>query len=227
MLSVIIPVYNEKNTIVELIKKIQAVPLEKEVIVINNASTDGTKELLEKINEPNIRVMHHQVNKRKGGAVIEGLKAAKGEFAIIQDGDLEYDPQDYLKLIEPLIKKEADMVLGSRFYIKRSGLPLHRLGNQFLTGLLNFLFKSNINDYATCYKMARLETYRSLKLKTTGFDIDVEIICRVLKRNLRISEVPISYYPRNFKEGKKIRFIDGIWAIFSIFKYRFFDQGCL
>lgn len=222
MLSVIVPVYNEKATIEEIVKRIQAVPLEKEIILVDDASSDGTSEIIQKLafSNPEILSIHHQKNQGKGQSILDALKEARGEIAIIQDADLEYDPKEYVKLLAPLNNNEADLAFGARFFIQRSGLPFHRLGNQVLTGLLNFLFRTNLNDYATCYKMGSLKTFRSLNLKATGFDIDVEITCNAIKKGLKIKEIPISYFPRNFKEGKKIRLVDGLWAIFYIIKYR-------
>lgn len=220
MLSIIIPVYNEEKTIKEIVNKILALPLEKEIIIVDDASTDSTKEIIEKLSASNVKTLFHEKNQGKGQSVLDAVKEARGEYLIIQDADLEYDPEDYLKLFEALEKGQADIAYGARFFIKRSGLPLHRLGNQVLTGLLNFLYGSNLNDYATCYKMFKRTVFESLNLKATGFDIDVEITCKALKRGVHIKEVPISYYPRNFKEGKKIRFSDALWAMFYMFKYR-------
>lgn len=221
MLSVIIPVFNEKSTIEEIIRKVQAVPLDKEIILVDDCSTDGTREIISKIHVDNIKVILHSTNNGKGQSIVDALKLAVGEYAVIQDADLEYDPQEYTLLIQPLTRGEADIVYGARFFYKRLGLPTHKLGNQALTGLVNFLFRSNLNDYLTCYKMARTATFRNLNLSSRGFEIETEITCRALNSGLRIAQVPISYYPRNFKEGKKIRFKDGILAVLYILKYRF------
>ncbi|MDD5155739.1 MAG: glycosyltransferase family 2 protein [Candidatus Omnitrophica bacterium] len=225
LLTIVVPVYNEVKTIGEILSKINSVNIDKEIIVVDNYSTDGTRDALQDILRGkvinNIKVIYHSYNKGKGTAVREGIREAGAELVVIQDADLEYDPAEYLKLIEPLRKDEADIVLGARFMQGHSGLVFHRLGNKFLTGLLNFLFASRINDYATCYKMARKSVFLSLGLKSTSFDIEVEIVCKALKKHLRISEVPIAYYPRSYSEGKKIRWIDGFQAIISILKYRF------
>lgn len=225
LLSVVVPVYNEIKTIRDILSKINSVNIDKEIIIVDNYSTDGTRDILQDILKnvwaSNIRVIYHSYNKGKGSAVREGMQQARGEFVIIQDADLEYDPNDYQKLMNVIIENKADIVLGARFTGGHIGLTAHRLGNRFLTGLLNFLFAAKLNDYATCYKMARKDAFIGMGLKASSFDIEVEIICKALKRRMRIVEVPISYYPRSYSEGKKIRWVDGLQAIFSIIKYRF------
>lgn len=225
LLSVIVPVYNEAKTIRKILEKISAVTIDKEVIVVDDASMDGTQAILHDIlrnREINLsKVVHHSDNKGKGESVQEGIRQASGEFVVIQDADLEYEPQDYLGLIKPLLEDRADIALGARFSGGHSGLMFHKLGNRFLTGFLNFLFGCRLNDYATCYKMARRVLLFNLELTSKGFEIDVEIICKALKKNLRIVEVPISYSPRTYCEGKKIRWFDGLRAMASILKYRF------
>ncbi len=221
LLSVIIPAYNEAKTLRQIIEKIESVNIDKEIIVVDNGSTDGTDKILRELRFDNLKVIHHTSNRGKGGAFLTGLSQANGEFSIIQDADLEYDPNDYQKLMDIIKEDKADLVLGVRFLGGHHGLFMHRLGNRFLTGLLNFLFRSNLNDYATCYKLAGRSTWDKLNLKATGFDMDVEIISNSLKKKMRILEVPVSYIPRTYKEGKKIRWADGLWAIFYMFKYRF------
>lgn len=225
LLSIIVPVYNEASTIKQILEKINLIDIDKEVIVIDNCSTDGTQNILQRIlkdaDTNNMKAIYHSYNKGKGTSVREGLRESSGEFVVIQDADLEYDPREYFNLMKPLLENKADIVLGARFTRGSSGLMLHRLGNKFLTGFLNFMFDSHLNDYATCYKMARKDVFMGLELKSTSFDIEVEIVCKALKRGLRISEVPISYYPRSYREGKKIRFFDALQAIMSVLKYRF------
>lgn len=224
LLSVIIPAYNEAKTIRQILDKINSVAIDKEIIVVNNGSRDDTDRILRDIKYNNLKVIHLITNRGKGGAVLTGLSNATGEFVIMQDADLEYEPNDYLKLVEALKEDRADLVLGARFLLGgHRGLYIHRLGNRFLTGLLNFLFQCQLNDYATCYKLARKQTWDALSLKGVGFNIDVEIVCNAIKKKYRILEIPVSYYPRTYKEGKKIRWWDGLWTIFYMFKYRFVD----
>lgn len=222
-LSVIVPVYNEANTVRQILEKINSVSIDKEFIVVDDGSWDGTAGILRDINYSNLKIIHHSSNRGKGAAFLTGLAVASGEFVIIQDADLEYEPNDYSRLIAAMKEEKADLVLGARFQEGHRGLFIHRLGNRFLTGLLNLLFKSSLNDYATCYKLARKGTWDTLNLMATGFDIEVEMVCNALKKKLRILEIPISYYPRTYKEGKKIRWKDGLWAIFYLFKYRFLN----
>ena len=224
LLSIVIPVYNEAKTIRQILEKIHSVDINKEIIVVDNCSTDGTQDILQdslrKREFNDIRVLYHSYNKGKGESVKDGIGEATGEFVVIQDADLEYDPREYSNLLKPLLENKADLTLGARFTSGHSGLMLHRLGNEFLTKFLNSMFKSHLNEYATCYKMARKDTFLSLKLRSQSFYIEVEIICKALKNRLRIIEVPISYYPRSYADGKKIRWFDGLQAIISILKYR-------
>lgn len=224
-LSVIIPVYNEAKTIRQILAEINSVNIDKEIIVVDNYSRDGTQDILQDILKKKeleaVKIIYHSYNKGKGVSVREGINEASGELVVIQDADLEYDPREYLNLMRPILEERADIVLGARFMVGHTGLILHRLGNRFLTGLLNILFKCHLNDYATCYKMARKSIFASLNLESTSFDIEAEIICKALKKHLRIVEVPISYYPRSYAEGKKIRWFDGLETIISILKYRF------
>lgn len=221
LLSVIIPAYNESGTIRQILDKINCVPIDKEIIVVDDGSSDGTGKLLREIRDVNIKVIHHTTNRGKGAAFLTGLAHATGEFVIIQDADLEYDPAEYLRLIEPLRGGQADLVLGVRFSARNSGLFMHRSGNRFLTWFLNVLFKSALNDYLTCYKAAAKRTWDALGLKASGFNIDAEVVCKILKKKMRILEIPIAYYPRTYKEGKKIRVWDGLRYMFYTLKYRF------
>lgn len=223
LLSVIIPVYNEVKTIKEILEKANLVNIDKEIIVVNDGSTDGTDKVLRNIEFGNLKIIHHATKRGKGAAFLTGLSNAAGEYVIIQDADLEYDPNDYLKMKELLTKENADLALGIRFSGNNQGLFVHKMGNKLLTTLLNLLFASKLSDYATCYKLASRQTFNSLNLKTAGFDIDVEIVCNALKRKKHIVEIPIAYFPRTYKAGKKIRWQDGFWAIFYMFKYRLVD----
>jgi len=221
LLSVIVPVYNEAKTIKLILEKINSVNIDKEIIVVDDGSTDGTEAILEAIKYPDLKIVHHVRKRGKGAAFLTGLASSVGEFVIIQDGDLEYDPNDYLKLIEAIQNSGADMVLGARFLKGYYGLLMPRLGNQWLTAIINFLFGSRLNDYFTCYKLAKRSTWNDLNLKAAGFDIEVEIICSILKNNKNLLEVPVTYRPRTYQEGKKIKWKDGLSAIFYMFKYRF------
>lgn len=221
LLSVIVPVFNESKTIKEILEKVSLINIDKEIIVVDDGSSDGTDRLLKNISYPNLKIIYHSSNRGKGAAFLTGLANAGGEYIIIQDADLEYDPNEYLKLMEEMLKGDADLVLGARFTKGYHGLLIPRLGNRFLTGLINLLFGSNLNDFLTCYKLMRKTTIDSLNLKSNYFDIDTEIISKALKNHLRIKQIPISYNPRSYKEGKKIRWTDGAWAIIYILKYRF------
>lgn len=220
LISVIVPVYNEEKTVKQILEKIHSLDIDKEIIVVDDGSTDGTGKVLQELKLGELKIIHHVTNRGKGAAFRTGLGHAAGEIIIIQDADLEYDPVDYKKLIEPIISNEADFVLGARFFKGYHGLFFHRMGNRFLTMFLNFMFASHLNDYATCYKVARKDVFNNLNLKSNGFDLEAEIICTVLKNKLKIKEIPIGYFPRTYSMGKKIRWHDGVSAIFNIIKFR-------
>jgi glycosyltransferase involved in cell wall biosynthesis len=221
LLSVVVPVYNEVKTIRQILEKINAVDIDKEIIVVDDGSWDGTDRVLREIKYNNLKVIHHSSNRGKGAALVTGLANATGEFVIIQDGDLEYNPQEYTKLMKEFMKGDADLVLGVRFTKGYRGLLIPRLGNRFLTALLNILFGARLNDFLTCYKLFRRETINALNLKSQRFDIETEIIAKSLKKKLRIKQIPVSYQPRAYSQGKKIRWLDGMHAIADIIKYRF------
>lgn len=223
LLSVIVPVYNEANTIKQIMEKIDSVPIDKEIIVVNDGSDDGTEKILKDIKYNSLKVIHHSGNRGKGAAFLTGLSHATGEFVIIQDADLEYEPHDYKVLLAAIKDNNADIVLGARFKKGYRGLLIHRLGNRLLTVLLNLLFKARLNDCFTCYKLFRRETINKLNLKEQSFTIDTEIVAKAAKKGLRIVEVPVAYHPRSYAEGKKIRCKDGFQAIRTIIKYRFQD----
>lgn len=220
-LSVIVPVYNEANTIREILEKINAVDIDKEIIVVDDGSCDGTDKILREARLDNLKVIHHTSNRGKGSSLLTGLLHAGGEFIVIQDADLEYEPNDYLKLITPIKDGVADLVLGARFTKGYQGLMIHRLGNIFLTNLLNILFKTRLNDCFTCYKVMRRYTFNMLDLKAKSFDIEIEIVTKAIRSKLRIVEIPVYYHPRSYSQGKKIRLRDGIWAALNILKSRF------
>lgn len=222
LLSVIVPVYNEAKTIRQILEKIDSVNIDKEIIVVDDGSWDETGKILRDIRFDNLKIIYHSSNRGKGAAFLTGLANASGEFVIVQDADLEYDPADYIKLIEEIKKDNTDIVLGVRFTERYHGLLIPRLGNRFLTRFLNFLFDVQLNDFLTCYKLVSKDILDKLELKSQGFNIELEIVSKAIKRKLKIKQVPISYRPRTYKEGKKIRWLDGICLIGNIIKYRFF-----
>ncbi|MBM3255178.1 MAG: glycosyltransferase family 2 protein [Candidatus Omnitrophica bacterium] len=220
LLSVIVPVYNEAGTIKQILEKIRLMAIDKEIIVVDDGSSDGTGKVLRELEKDSIKIIHHPTNRGKGAAVLTGLSNAISEFVIIQDADLEYDPADYLKLLAAMQEGNADIILGARFTRGYHGLKIHKMGNRFLTTLVNLLFNADLNDCFTCYKLFHRETINRLGLKSQGFDIETEIVSKALRNKLRIKEVPITYHPRSYSEGKKIRIKDGVEAIFSIISCR-------
>ena len=231
-LSVIMPVYNEKETIEEIIRQVKLVALDKEIIIIDDASTDGTREILKAMeNKSNtndeknkIKIIYRKRRQGKGSAIRRGLEEVSGEIVIIQDADLEYDPQDYYKLVQPIISDKARIVYGSRVLGKGkiSYLSFY-LGGRFLSFLTNFLYNACITDEPTCYKVFRSEVIKSINLKCKGFEFCPEVTAKVRKKGYKIYEVPIHYYPRSIEKGKKINWKDGVMAIWTLIKYRFVD----
>jgi glycosyltransferase involved in cell wall biosynthesis len=221
MLSVIIPVYNEEKTIGDIINKVNNLPIEKEIIVVNDCSKDRTAAILRTLSLNNLKVIHHVSKRGKGAALRTGLENATGEFVIIQDADLEYDPNDYLKLLEVINNQGVDIVLGARFTKGYNGRLIHKLGNGIVTGLFNMLFGVKLNDCFSCYKLMRRERIAGLLHRANSFDVEIEILSRAIKNKMRILEVPVSYKPRSYKEGKKIRIRDGFWVIMRILYFKF------
>ncbi|HVR39748.1 MAG TPA: glycosyltransferase [Thermoanaerobaculia bacterium] len=223
LLSVIVPCYNERATVAELLRRVKEVPIEKEIIVIDDQSTDGSRDVVAGLAKqwPEIRHIFQSVNQGKGAAIRRGIDEARGDIVLIQDADLEYDPEEYPKLIQPIVDGHADVVFGSRFegYPRRVMLFWHRLGNTFLTFLSNATTNLDLTDMETCYKVFRREVIQSIKLNSNRFGIEPEITAKVAKRGYRIYEVPISYYGRDYWEGKKINWKDGFSAIWTILKY--------
>jgi glycosyltransferase involved in cell wall biosynthesis len=216
-LSVLIPVFNEEETVKGLLDHVLAVPLEKEVIVVDDCSTDKTWSVLQSIPDPCVRVYHHEVNQGKGTGIRTALSHATGDLVIIQDADLEYDPNDYPKLLEPIQNGTAQVVYGVRDLSGQK--PLTRLGNNFLTFVTNLLYGSHISDMETCYKLMPREVMQSLDLRPSRFQIEPEITAKLLRKGHRIVEVPIWYKPR---EEKKLNpWKDGLPALWTLLKYRF------
>lgn len=229
ILSIIVPVYNELDTLLDIIKKIQEVEisLEKEIIIIDDFSTDGTRKIIENdLNDENIIKVYHSKNMGKGAALRSGFKKAKGDIVLIQDSDLEYHPNEYPKLIEPILDGEADVVYGSRFKGGNAHRVLyfwHMLGNKFLTLLSNMFTNLNLTDMETCYKVFDKEIIKKISLCENRFGIEPEITAKISKLDCSIYEIGISYYGRTYKEGKKIGWRDAISALRSIIKYNIFS----
>lgn len=215
--TVIIPVYNEKNNIETIIRLVERVGLAQEIIVVDDFSVDGTRDLLRK--RKGIKTIFHGRNRGKGTAIRSGLQIASGDVVIIQDADLEYSPEQYPQLIKPIKEKKTSVVYGSRILGKGSFLKSSYFANRFLTLLTNILFSSHISDMETCYKVIRTELLRDLHLISSRFEIEPEITCKILKRKEKIVEIPISYTGR--REGKKIGVKDGIQAIWNLVKWKF------
>ena len=221
-LSVVIPVYNEKETILELIDLVRSVAIEKEIIVVDDCSTDGTRDILKGLADDGVRILLHEVNKGKGAALRTGIRHATGDVVIIQDADLEYDPNEYSRVIAPILAGKADVVYGSRFMGGQAHRVVyfwHRLGNGFLTLLSNMMTNLNLTDMETCYKAFRREIIQSIDIEENRFGFEPEITAKLAKTRCRIYEVGISYYGRTYEEGKKIGWKDGFSAIRSIIKY--------
>jgi glycosyltransferase involved in cell wall biosynthesis/ubiquinone/menaquinone biosynthesis C-methylase UbiE len=228
-LTIIVPLYNERSTIRELLKRVLAQPMTKEIIVVDDCSTDGCTELVAELaqREPVIRLLRQERNEGKGAAVRRGIAEARGEIVIIQDADLEYNPRDYAKLIQPIVDGDADVVFGSRFegHPRRVMMYWHTVGNRFLTWLSNVTTNLNLTDMETGYKAFRREVIQSLKLRSQRFGFEPEVTAKIAQRGYRIYEVPIAYHGRDYWEGKKIGWKDGVNAVWTIFKYGLFVKG--
>ena len=222
MLSVVIPCYNEKNNIHNIVDKVLNAPVnKKEIIIVDDKSTDGTAEVLDRDIAPLVsKIIHHEINQGKGGALRTGFKHATGDIVIIQDADLEYDPEEYPKVVEPILRGEAEVVYGSRFLRqKRKGYLANRMANRGLTAFSNLFTHQRLTDMETCYKAFKREIIQSVDIKENRFGFEPEITSKVSKLGIKIKEVPISYYPRSNEEGKKIGFKDGLRALYVICKY--------
>jgi glycosyltransferase involved in cell wall biosynthesis len=230
-LSIVIPVYNESGTILEIVDKIQSVLLDgidKELIIIDDFSTDGTRDIIKNFElMKDIKVLYHTKNSGKGAALKSGFSQVTGDFVIIQDADLEYDPQDYHRLLQPLLDNKADVVYGSRFVGAEPHRVLffwHSIGNKFLTLFSNMMTNLNLTDMETCYKAFNAKILKLITIEEKRFGFEPEFTAKIAKQKLRVFEVGISYYGRTYAEGKKINWKDGVVAIWCIFKYNLFTK---
>ena len=222
VLSIVIPVYNEKDNLLEILEKVKAAPIEhKEIILVDDMSTDGTRELIKETVEPMVdKVIYHENNTGKGGALSTGFKAATGDAVIVQDADMEYDPQEYPDVVNPVFEGKTRVCYGSRFMKKQAkGYLANHLANKGLTFLSNLMTHQKLTDMETCYKVFETRLIQSIEIEEKRFGFEPEITAKISKMGIRIPEVPISYYPRSVKEGKKIGFSDGLRALHCIWHY--------
>jgi len=219
------PVYNEARTLRAIVDRVLAVDIEKELIIVDDGSTDGTREVLRQIQSPDVKIHLQPRNQGKGAALRAGFQQATGDIIVVQDADLEYNPEEYPVLLKPILDGHADVVYGSRFLAgpHRVHLFWHYAGNRFLTLLSNMLSNINLTDMETCYKVFRREVLDGLRLRSDRFGFEPEFTMKVARRGCRIYEVPVSYHGRDYAQGKKINWKDGVAAIWSIVKYRFVD----
>lgn len=223
LLSVVMPVYNERQTIVEIIQRVLAVPLRIELIVVDDGSKDGTRDLLSELQAKHqFKLIFQPTNQGKGAALRRGFEEVTGEVVVIQDADLEYSPEEFPDLISLICEGRADVVFGSRFLGRhRVFLFTHYAGNRFLTLITNVLYNTMLSDMETCYKVMRTEVLRSMTLRSDGFGIEPEVTAKIFKRHYRVYEIPITYDGRGYDEGKKITWRDGLVALWVLLKYRF------
>lgn len=219
--SVIIPVFNEEKTVSKIIERVEKQPFKKEIIVVNDGSTDKTRVILKELNPKKVKVFSHRQNKGKGAAVRTGLKKATGEIIVIQDADLEYSPKDLPKLIKPIFENKADVVYGSRFLTVKHHPSLLYYGNRFLTFLTQLLFMKKITDMESGYKVFRKKILKGIQIESNHFDFEPEITAKIFKRDARFLELPISYHGRTYEEGKKLTWKDGLEAFLTLLKHRF------
>ena len=233
-LSVLMPVYNERKTLAEIVSRVLNQRIDGidslDLVIVDDASTDGSTEIIEQLARTHLQIkpILQKKNQGKGAAIRKAIDAASGDIAIIQDADLEYDPNDFRIVLTPILQGDADVVYGSRFIIKKEERDLyskHALGNRFLTFLSNRFTNLNLTDMETCYKAFRLQALKTMPLRSNRFGIEPEITAKIAKRELRVHEVPISYHARTYAEGKKIKWKDGIVAIYVILKYWLVDDS--
>lgn len=225
-LTVIVPVYNEERTLEEIVRRVQEAPfpLEKEILIVDDCSRDGTAAILRRLEGGNVRCFRHEVNRGKGAAIRTAQEHVTGDLVIIQDADLEYYPEEYGVLAAPILDGRADVTYGTRFLgTHRVFLYWHYLGNQVVTWVTNVLYNTMLTDMETCFKMCRAEIFTSMKLETNRFGFEPEFTAKIFKRGCKVYEVPISYNGRGYEEGKKITWRDGIAALWFLLKYRFKD----
>ena len=227
-LSVVIPCFNEANTIAQIIERVHHQVAEAEIVVVDDGSTDGTRDVLRSLGDgqvPGLRVLLHERNGGKGTALHTGIDAAAGEVILIQDADMEYDPRDYPAMLQPIQEGRADVVYGSRFLggPRRAMMFWHMVANKLLTLMTNLLYNTILSDMETGYKVFRAEAIKGVPLHAKRFDFEPEVTAKMLKRGYRIYEVPISFYPREYSEGKKIGLRDAFVAVWTLLKYRFVD----
>ena len=227
-LTIIMPAYNEKETIAEIVCKVQAVDVgcEKELIIVDDASIDGTKDVLKSmIGQPNLRIIFHEKNSGKGAAIRTGVEHVTGEIVLIQDADLEYDPQDYPRLLRPILEGKADVVYGNRFHGETHRVLYfwHAVGNRMLTLVCNMLTNLNLSDMEVGYKAFRADIFHRIQIRSDRFGFEPEVTGKIAKLGCRVYEVPITYHGRTYAEGKKITWRDGVEALWCIVRYRFFD----
>ena len=223
-LSVIVPVFNERNTVVEIMRRMRAVelPIEREFIVVDDGSSDGTQQVLSQLGDSTVKIVKHTANQGKGAAIRTGLGHVTGDLVLIQDADLEYDPEDWPKLLAPIFRGKATVVYGSRFTgERRNMLYLHWVGNRMLSLVTNILYNTTLSDMETCYKLFDRRVLDGITIRSNKFDFEPEITAKILRQKVRIYEVPISYTGREFEEGKKITWRDGFAALYALVKFRF------
>jgi glycosyltransferase involved in cell wall biosynthesis len=225
-ITVIIPAFNEKNTIQEIVRRVQAMKMVDEIIIVDDGSTDGTRDLISNMDgKNNVRIILHEKNQGKGAAVRSGISAANGDVLMIQDADLEYDPREYPNLMKPIEEGMADVVYGSRFLgaPHRAILFWNMVANKLLTLMTNILYNNILTDMETGYKVFKREVVADMKIHAKRFDFEPEFTAKILKKNVRVFEVPITFNPRDYNEGKKIKMRDAFEAVWTLIKYRFVD----